>query len=1018
MISAGIFNAIVPFSPFSEDNFLEWQDGDIFWETQKLHLTDPFRAVRWITIGLIGALVLGLAALAETSPSGQLYDDGMAALEAEDFGLAEQLLSEALVLEAQEFADPHPDIAVTLYHLAQAQAALNKHKEAIQSLQMAISIEEQFYGRDDQETRITLQYLAELLRVEGRLERADEIHYELGQLALDRGQLLREQGAFEIAQEQFGLSQNSFESMTSPEPETELLVRNELGLVASGRGRFNEAIDIYQGILAELPNVVDDFHPAHAVLANNLGEALFSLGEYEASVGWFTDALARNSITLGNLAEGTLTASTNLAASLRVMGRYNEAKELLETGLDELNEASEGFELQLAQIQTELGIILLESGNLDRAQSLFEQAYQLRSRLLPSEHPEVQASIHNLAKSLRTNGKIDEAISMYQGIWDTHVIRSDNRARILYELASSFADLGDFEGAQAYFEEALKTGRQILEPSHSTMLDITVDFAELLLARGRIQDSLRLLRTADHLGRTDRNTYLLALTQKAELAGSESVFDEAFEVGQKTRRSASKSVTELISRRLAAGDDDLAAMIRDEQDLELQLETAHQRLIEAKVDNDRDLIGFLQSHISESKSDLKRLRQQIADAYPDYEALVRPEPSSAEEAQQALTANEALVVIDTVRGQGLDFVWVITPEHRRWVALETGEDEIAELVNRVRATAVDPSKDFDKKSAHALYQLTLGAHEDLLDDKDHLYFVINGSMASIPVNLLVTHIPFLGRPKYLIETHSISMLPSVKNLAKRTQVAASHSFNRPVLAFGDPSYKPTNLNLEAPIAPDQSVSLYQSPNLERLWAQPVLPDTRDEVTNVLDALGNDGSLAFFGTDASEKTLKELGNLSDFGVIYFATHAYPSGTVANAFELRPEAAIQMAGATRPDQLNDGLLLTSEIATLKLNAELVVLSACKTALVDDNNSVASATSITNGLVPTFMYAGANRVVAAYWNVPSLQTSEVLALTLDYSSKAGFTKSSHLQSAQKFVLSRYKHPFYWAGFHISGS
>ena len=186
----------------------------------------------------------------------------------------------------------------------------------------------------------------------------------------------------------------------------------------------------------------------------------------------------------------------------------------------------------------------------------------------------------------------------------------------------------------------------------------------------------------------------------------------------------------------------------------------------------------------------------------------------------------------------------------------------------------------------------------------------------------------------------------------------------------------------------------------------------------MDALGNDGSLAFFGTDASEKTLKELGNLSDFGVIYFATHAYPSGTVANAFELRPEAAIQMAGATRPDQLNDGLLLASEIATLKLNAELVVLSACKTALVDENNSVASAASITNGLVAAFMYAGADRVVAAYWNVPSLQTSEVLALTLDHSSKAGFTKSSHLQSAQKFVLSRYKHPFYWAGFHISGN
>lgn len=999
----------VHFRHFLRTTF-EWQVGDIFEETRKLQLTDPFRALRWITIVLIGALVFGLPALAEISPSGQHYDDGLAALEAEDFGLAEQLLSEALVLEAQELADPDPDIAVTLYYLAKAQGALNKRKEAIQSLRMAISIEEQFYGRDHPVIWTTLQYLAELLLVEERLERADEIYHDLGQMAFSRGQLLRKKGAFEVAQDQLEFSLNSFKRMTSPDPETELRVRNELGLVSSGLGRFNEAIDIYQGILAELPNVVDDIQPAQATLANNLGEALFSLGKYEVSVGWFTDALARNSISLGNLAEGTLTASTNLAATLRMLGRYDEAKELLQTGLDELNEASEGFELQLAHIQTELGIILLERGNLDRAQSLFEQAYQLRSRFLPPEHPEIQASVHNLAKSLRTSGKIEEAISMYEGILDAHVIRSDNLSRILYQLASSLADLGDFEGAQVRFEEALKTGRQILEPSHSTMLDITLDFAEFLLARGKIQDSLRLLRTADGLGRTDRSTYLLALTQKAELAGLEAVFDEAFEVGQKTRRSASKSVTELISRRLAAGDDVLAALIRDEQDLELQLETAHQRLIEAKVDNDRDLIGFLQSQISDSRSDLKRLRQQIAEAYPDYEALVRPEPSSAEEAQQALTANEALIVIDTVRGQGLDFVWVMTREHRRWVALETDEDEIAELVNRVRATAVDPSKDFDKKSAHALYQLTLGAHEDLLDDKDHLYFVINGSMASIPVNLLVTDIPFLGRPKYLIETHSISMLPSVKNLTSRTQVAASHSSNRPVLAFGDPSYKPINLTVEAPFAPDQSVSLYQSPNLERLWAQPALPDTRDEVTNVLDALGNDGSLAFFGTDASEKTLKELGNLSDFGVIYFATHAYPSGTVANAFELRPEAAIQMAGATRPDQLNDGLLLASEIATLMLNAELVVLSACKTALVDENNSVASAASITNGLVPAFMYAGADRVVASYWDISSEKTAELM--TQAFRVKDTTKLHSGLAQAQRALLRKNSHPSYWAG------
>ena len=112
----------VHFRHFLRTTF-EWQVGDIFEETRKLQITDPFRALRWITILLIGALVFGLSALAEISPSGQLYDDGMVALEAEDFGLAELLLSEALVLEAQELADPDPDIAVTLYYLAKAQGA-------------------------------------------------------------------------------------------------------------------------------------------------------------------------------------------------------------------------------------------------------------------------------------------------------------------------------------------------------------------------------------------------------------------------------------------------------------------------------------------------------------------------------------------------------------------------------------------------------------------------------------------------------------------------------------------------------------------------------------------------------------------------------------------------------------------------------------------------------------------------------------------------------------------------------
>jgi CHAT domain-containing protein len=106
-------------------------------------------------------------------------------------------------------------------------------------------------------------------------------------------------------------------------------------------------------------------------------------------------------------------------------------------------------------------------------------------------------------------------------------------------------------------------------------------------------------------------------------------------------------------------------------------------------------------------------------------------------------------------------------------------------------------------------------------------------------------------------------------------------------------------------------------------ALPPLPDTADELNEVAKDLGVGASDIHLGADASEATVKRAP-LADYGIIYFATHGLVAGDVKGLAE--PSLALSIP--KQPSELDDGLLTSSEVAQLKLNADWVVLSACNT------------------------------------------------------------------------------------------
>jgi CHAT domain-containing protein len=149
-----------------------------------------------------------------------------------------------------------------------------------------------------------------------------------------------------------------------------------------------------------------------------------------------------------------------------------------------------------------------------------------------------------------------------------------------------------------------------------------------------------------------------------------------------------------------------------------------------------------------------------------------------------------------------------------------------------------------------------------------------------------------------------------------------------------------------------------------------LPDSAEELKAVAAKLGASSSDIYLGRNATEANVKRLP-LSDYRVVYFATH----GLVAGDVEGLGEPSLALTLPHEPSELDDGLLTASEVAQLKLNADWVVLSACNTAAGEKPGAEALS-----GLARAFFYAGARALLVSHWRIDSKAATRLATSTFD--------------------------------------
>jgi CHAT domain-containing protein len=272
------------------------------------------------------------------------------------------------------------------------------------------------------------------------------------------------------------------------------------------------------------------------------------------------------------------------------------------------------------------------------------------------------------------------------------------------------------------------------------------------------------------------------------------------------------------------------------------------------------------------------------------------------------------------------------------------------------------------------------------------------------------------RPQYLIENFAIVYAPSASALeAIKTSNPQMPEWPKTFLAFGDP-ISPTHAPLasspaaehmshEAP-ASDATAAAVLDGYAESGFSLTRLPYAREEVLSISNLYPAAQRRIYLGEQAKEETVKSE-KLDQYRYIHFATHSFIDDTVPGRSGI--------LFSRDADSHEDGVLQTGEIMRLKLNADLVTLSACSTGLGKLMNGEGIL-----GLTRAFFYSGARNVAVSLWDVNDSATSALMKAFYENLNR-GLPKREALRQAKLGLLhSRnptWRHPYFWAPFVLVG-
>ncbi|HTU11672.1 MAG TPA: CHAT domain-containing tetratricopeptide repeat protein [Allosphingosinicella sp.] len=812
-----------------------------------------------------------------------------------------------------------------------------------------------------------------------------------------------------------------------PEDPRTLAAAIRLGILRTGQGRFAEAETLLQRAVLGLERAAGRDH-ADTLRALNALSRLYErqrrLGEVEPIVLRIMETSER---TLGTDHPLTLQAINNLAVLRFRAGQLQEAEPLLVRNLAARERVLGADHADTLNGLGNLADLRDRLGRTAEAEALFLRAFEAARGRYGLAHPVTLNAIGGLAGHYRRRRRFAEA------------------EPLLDRLAGAYQRLhGDSHPATIGAVQALAEVRLALPGRAADALPA----ARLVVAglRTRQRDGADLLFAAEQAEREREGLadgYLTladaayAALQRDRAQGPQ-LAAEAFAALQDSMTGAAgQAIVQMAARRRAErSEPGLGALIR-ERDAAARAWSANAADYSAVLGGSDDVAAELRGELAAARpaieARLRALDARLRADFPRYAAMARPEPVGLEAARALLRSDEALLMIVPTRsGTHLfavsrgDMRWVRTPPTRaqvngavRRLLWDAGARVPASPEEQARWLAASrEGRAFDRRTAYEVHQQLVAPVASVLAGKRHVFVIAAGRLAQLPLGLLVAAPPAgddadpaaLRATAWLADRYALIQIPSLQSLhfqRRFARPARAGAAGTGFVGFGDPL-------LDGAAATRGRGAIAASRDLRRLAR---LPGTAVELERMRVALGAPAEALYLRERATEQRLRSM-DLTGIRILALATHGLTAGEVGSA----PEPGLVLTPPASPGEQDDGYLSASEVASLDLDADWVILSACNTAAGASDDAPGLS-----GLARAFFYAGARTLLASHWPVRD-DVAPVLTVRILELQRAdpALSRAEAFQRAMREVRGdtghdpggeSWAHPNAWAAFTLIG-
>lgn len=671
----------------------------------------------------------------------------------------------------------------------------------------------------------------------------------------------------------------------------------------------------------------------------------------------------------------------------------------------------------------------------ERAIFLDAQAVQLRGTLLRLKGQPVQA-----------RGLFERAMTDVLAVRDGRVLSVIRlRSQILAEMGLALEDEGDNGGAEARMRDSVA----LLETRYPQSVAVNGARARLaaLLARtGKTDAAMAEYQIVTRsLSQSQSYTaglgnvlspYLSLLAKGMDTNPANAA--DMFLASQILVPPGIADTQAVLARELSEGSSEGSRLFRQARSLERDIERSRIELATLAMapTQNSDIVqaqDFLKRDIETLSLEQSTTQAKLAD-FPQFRA-VSARTISLDDLKASLKPNEAFFKL-TVAGPNVFAVYVDQAGVKAYqvplsaAELSTAVDVLRETISSTNGDATTTYA-FDVMQSRKLYSALLGPVSDRVTAAKHIIFNPDGAMLRLPLNLLIadqagvdayarrlkqagadefnfTGIEWLGRGRAISTTVSARAFQDARKLPASTAT-------KQYLGLGQ----------NALLSPEARASLTR-PKLESngidcawpdvVWGQPI---SAKELRLAESIIGRGASTVLSVGNFTDTAITSRTDLADYRIIHFATHGFVTGPRPEC-PARPSLLTSWGG-----EGSDGFLTFKEIFDLRLNADLIILSACDTA----GSASVSATreagvtsgggNALDGLVRAFIGAGGRSILASHWPVPDdYNATEKLIIGL-FQAKAGTSIGDALAQAQLGLMDnpQTSHPYYWSAFALIG-